>query len=167
MIKCTSSFFLHTVIEENQMVGEGLGRDYCCCLTCVWLLYCVTSVASQRAKQGSLRKMKKLVLLNHLQRLVLYTIFLWANLIWPGSLWVLSKEVSKGNLASPTSCRIDQPKDVQDIILVYMLWQLSLPRQECFMFNTWQGCNTCNSVFDSWNLISICRHKHMLFRYLP
>ena len=33
-------------------------------------------------------------------------------LIRPGSLWVLSKEVSKGNLASPTSCRIDQPKDI-------------------------------------------------------
>ena len=55
---------------------------------------------------------------------------------------MLSKEVSKGNLASPTSCRIDQPKDAQDIILVCCGNCLFQDRKECFMFTTVNSPNS-------------------------
>ena len=86
VIKCSRSslfFFLHThKLIKVRLVGEGLGNE---ATVAIWLVHnCYTLlhlyIASQRAKEESLRKMKKLMLLNHLQRLVECT----SNMLNPG-----------------------------------------------------------------------------------
>ena len=63
---------LFLAYSKIRLVGEGLGNEATVAIRLVHNCYTLLHlyIASQRAKQESLRKMKKLVLLNHLQRLV-------------------------------------------------------------------------------------------------
>ena len=63
---------LFLAYSKIRLVGEGLGNEATVAIRLVHNCYTLLHlyIASQRAKQESLRKMKKLVFLNHLQRLV-------------------------------------------------------------------------------------------------